>query len=81
MEKYKNWDAVMGYAKGVVSGKIRANKYRILGCARFLKDLKNPAYDFDPMTRSSASASSRALSVTSREKSGTLRLCAGPRSF
>ena len=48
MEKYKNWDAVMGYAKGVVSGKIRANKYRILGCARFLKDLKNPAYDFDP---------------------------------
>lgn len=48
MSKYKNWDTVMNYAKDVVAGKIPANQYRIKGCERFLSDLKNPAYDFQP---------------------------------
>lgn len=38
----------MNYAQNVVSGKIPANQYRIKGCERFLSDLKNPAYDFQP---------------------------------
>lgn len=38
----------MNYAQDVVSGKIPANEYRIKGCERFLSDLKNPAYDFQP---------------------------------
>lgn len=38
----------MNYAQNVVSGKILANQYRIKGCERFLSDLKNPAYDFQP---------------------------------
>lgn len=48
MSKYKNWDTVMNYAQDIVSGKIPANQYRIKGCERFLSDLKNPAYDFQP---------------------------------
>lgn len=47
-KRYKNYDAVMGYAEEIISGKRIANKYRIKGCQRFLNDLKNPAYDFDP---------------------------------
>lgn len=38
----------MNYAQDVASGKIPANQYRIKGCERFLSDLKNPAYDFQP---------------------------------
>lgn len=38
----------MNYAQDVVSGKIPANQYRIKGCERFLSDLKNPVYDFQP---------------------------------
>lgn len=38
----------MNYAQDVVSGKIPANQYRIKDCERFLSDLKNPAYDFQP---------------------------------
>lgn len=38
----------MGYAQGIVSGSITANQYRIKACERFLSDLKNPAYDFQP---------------------------------
>lgn len=38
----------MQYAQSIVSGEKIANKYRILGCERFLRDLKNPDYDFDP---------------------------------
>lgn len=48
MGKYKNWDTVMAYAEGIVSGRILANGYRIKGCQRFLDDLKNPAYEFKP---------------------------------
>lgn len=48
MGKYKNWDTVMTYAEGIVSGRILANAYRVKGCQRFLDDLENPAYDFRP---------------------------------
>lgn len=48
IRKYPNYDTVLAYANGIVSGSIRANKYRMKGCQRFLDDLKNPAYDFNP---------------------------------
>jgi len=47
-KKFKNYDVVMGYANGVISGEIVANKYRILGAKRFFKDLENQEYDFKP---------------------------------
>nr|UCS96232.1 MAG: terminase large subunit [Caudoviricetes sp.] len=47
-KKYKNWDIVFGYVEGIISGTIVANKYRVKGCERFLKDLENPIYDFIP---------------------------------
>ena len=47
-KKYKNYDAVMGYANGIVSGEVVANHYRVIGCQRFIDDLKNPEYDFNP---------------------------------
>lgn len=42
----KNFDDVMQYVNGIISGKIIANEYRLKACERFLRDLKNPAYDF-----------------------------------
>lgn len=48
MANYKNWDTVFGYAEGIISGKIVANKYRRLACQRFIDDLKNEKYDFNP---------------------------------
>lgn len=47
MKIHKNYDEVMNYAKGVVDGSIVANKFRKLGCQRFLDDLKSDKYDFD----------------------------------
>lgn len=47
-KKYKNYDAVMEYAKNIISGKTIANKYRIIGCQRFIDDLNNTEYDFKP---------------------------------
>lgn len=47
-EKHKNFDIVLAYADGIVSGSILANKYRVKGCQRFLDDLENFNYDFDP---------------------------------
>ena len=47
-KKYKNWDIVFGYAEDVVSGRVIANKYRIKACQRFLDDIKNNKYDFNP---------------------------------
>ncbi|MDL2248602.1 terminase large subunit [Tyzzerella sp. OttesenSCG-928-J15] len=38
----------MEYANGILDGSIIANKYRKLGAERFIKDLKNPDYDFNP---------------------------------
>lgn len=48
LTQYKNYKEVMGYAKGVAEGKIKANKYRIAGCKRFLDDLKNPKWEMRP---------------------------------
>lgn len=48
MANYKSYQEVFGYVNGVISGEIVANKYRIKACERFLKDLKNPKYDFEP---------------------------------
>lgn len=45
---YKNYDAVMRYAEGIVNGEIPANKYRIKACQRFLDDLVSGEYDFNP---------------------------------
>ena len=47
-KKYKNYDAVMEYAKNIINGKTIANKYRIIGCQRFIDDLNNTGYDFKP---------------------------------
>lgn len=38
----------MKYANDVVSGRKKANKNRVLGCKRFLNDLRNSEYDFNP---------------------------------
>lgn len=48
MKKPKNYDIVMEYANSIVERRKIANKYRVKGCERFLRDLKNPAYDFKP---------------------------------
>lgn len=48
MANYKSYQEVFEYVNGVISGEIVANKYRIKACERFLKDLKNPKYDFEP---------------------------------
>lgn len=48
LSKYKNYDTVMNYAKNIVDGVIPANKYRIKACQRFLDDLNNAEYDFNP---------------------------------
>jgi len=47
-KKYKNYDAIMEYAKNIISGKTIANKYRTIGCQRFIDDLNNTEYDFKP---------------------------------
>ncbi|MFN0222119.1 terminase large subunit [Paenibacillus sp. KR2-11] len=38
----------MEYARSIVEGRKIASKELIQACQRFLKDLENPAYDFDP---------------------------------
>jgi phage terminase large subunit-like protein len=48
MKHYANFKLVMDYANGVASGAIPANKEQIQGCERFLRDLKNPAYELRP---------------------------------
>lgn len=48
MANFKNQKEVMDYAEGIVNGTIIANRYRIKACERFLHDLENPAYDFNP---------------------------------
>lgn len=46
--KYRNFDVVMEYAKSIVEGRKIACKETIQMCQRFLCDLENPAYDFNP---------------------------------
>lgn len=48
LEKWPCFAAAKAYAEGVVAGKIVANRYRVKGCERFLRDLKNPAYEVRP---------------------------------
>ncbi|MGX5574887.1 terminase large subunit [Bacillus toyonensis] len=48
MSKYENYDLVMEYAASIVEGRKLANKEQIQGCERFLRDLENPDYDFNP---------------------------------
>lgn len=47
-KEFKNYNLVMEYAQSIVEGKKIACKEQIQGCERFLKDLENPAYDFNP---------------------------------
>ncbi|WP_367142693.1 terminase large subunit [Desulfosporosinus sp.] len=46
--KHKNFDLVLEYANSIVEGRKVACKEQIQGCQRFLNDLKNPDYDFNP---------------------------------
>ncbi|GIO63570.1 terminase large subunit [Paenibacillus cineris] len=48
MSNFKNYDIVMEYANSIVEGRKVANKEIVQACKRFLKDLENPAYDFNP---------------------------------
>lgn len=45
---YANYDIVMEYVENILNGKKVACKETIQACKRFKKDLKNPAYDFNP---------------------------------
>lgn len=40
-----NFETAVQYAEDVISGRIRANKYRIKCCKRFLKDISDPKYE------------------------------------
>ncbi len=46
LKKSKNYDIVLEYAKSIVEGRKEACKEIKQACRRFLKDLKNPAYEF-----------------------------------
>ncbi len=46
--KFKNYDIVMEYAQSIVDGRKIACKELIQACERFLRDLENPVYDFNP---------------------------------
>lgn len=48
MRNHQNYDTVMEYVRSIVEGRKVANKEIIQACERFLRDLENPAYDFDP---------------------------------
>lgn len=45
---FKNYDLVMEYAKNIIAGKKLANKEQIQGCQRFINDLENIDYEFNP---------------------------------
>lgn len=48
MKENKNYDVVIEYAKSIIEGRKVACKETIQMCQRFLNDLENPAYDFNP---------------------------------
>lgn len=48
MKQHKNYDVVVEYAKSIVEGRKIACRELIQACNRFLKDLENPKYDFNP---------------------------------
>lgn len=45
---FQNYAEVMEYAKSIVEGRKLACKETKQGCERFLRDLDNPRWDFDP---------------------------------
>lgn len=47
-KKPKNYDLVLEYANSIVEDQKVACKEQIQGCQRFLDDLKNPDYEFNP---------------------------------
>lgn len=47
--EFKNWDTVFHFVHSIVEGNKPANKEQIQGCERFLRDLENPAYEFNPI--------------------------------
>lgn len=47
-EKYPNYVEVMEYANSIIERRKIACKYLIKCCERFLNDLKNPDYEFNP---------------------------------
>ena len=47
-KKFKNYDIVIGYANSIIEGRKVANKETIQMCKRFLDDLDNDDYDFNP---------------------------------
>ena len=47
-KKHKNHDQVLEYARSIVEGRKVACKEQIQCCQRFLDDLKNPDYEFNP---------------------------------
>ena len=46
--EYKNNDLVLEYANSIIEGRKIACKEQIQGCQRFLDDLNNPEYNFNP---------------------------------
>ena len=48
MTRYRNYAVVIQYVNNILEGKVIANHYRKKSCERFLNDLKNPAYEFNP---------------------------------
>ena len=47
-KKHKNYDIVIEYAKSIIEGRKIACKETIQMCERFLRDLGNPKWDFNP---------------------------------
>ncbi|MCM3208499.1 terminase large subunit [Paenibacillus illinoisensis] len=48
MSNHKNYDIVMEYANSIIEGRKVANKEVRQACQRFINDLNNQAYDFNP---------------------------------
>lgn len=46
--RFQNYAEVMEYVNSIVEGRKRANKERKQACERFLQDLEDPRWDFDP---------------------------------
>ncbi len=46
--EFQNYSEVMEYARSIVDGKRLANKERRQACERFLRDLDDPRWEFDP---------------------------------
>lgn len=47
-EKYPNYSEVIEYANNIIERRKIACRYQIKCCERFLNDLKNPEYEFNP---------------------------------